>query len=146
MTSHRCFLPGFGSFGHPVSEEKIFRNQQIRNKNCLSRSCLLMNWDEMSNLYRGPSMDASYQVRFIWSSGFRVEEFCRNRPISITNCLWWPCLLRIEPKRTIFRGPSIYASYQVSIHLAKRFQRFLEIDQPETITAYGYSISEVKIF
>jgi hypothetical protein len=39
------------------------------------------------------------------------------------------------------------ASYQVSIHLAKRFQRrFLEIDQPETITAYGYSVSEVKIF
>ena len=46
----------------------------------------------------------------------------------------------------LYRGPSIYASYQVSIHLAKWFQRFLEIDQPETITAYGYSVSEVKIF
>ena len=47
----------------------------------------------------------------------------------------------------LYRGPSIDASYQVSIHLAKRFQRrFLEIDQPETITAYGYSVSEVKIF
>jgi hypothetical protein len=46
----------------------------------------------------------------------------------------------------LYRGPFIYASYQASIHLAKRFQRFLEIDQPETITAYGYSISEVKIF
>jgi hypothetical protein len=92
-------------------------------------------------------MDASYQVRFIWSSGFRVEEFFRNRPISIKNCLWRPCVLRIEPKLTIFiEGPSIYASYQVSIHLAKRFQRLLEIDQPETITAYGYSVSEVTIF
>ena len=31
------------------------------------------------------------------------------------------------------RGPSIDASYQVSVHLAKRFQRrFLEIDQSET--------------
>jgi hypothetical protein len=49
-------------------------------------------------------------------------------------------------KNNLYRGPSIYASYQVSIHLAKRFQRFLEIDQPETITAYGYSVSEVKIF
>jgi hypothetical protein len=32
-------------------------------------------------------------------------------------------------------GPSIDASYQVSVHLAKRFQRrrfFLEIDQSET--------------
>jgi hypothetical protein len=43
----------------------------------------------------------------------------------------------------LYRGPSIYASYQVSIHLAKWFQRFLEIDQPETITAYGYSVSKV---
>ena len=46
----------------------------------------------------------------------------------------------------LYTGPTIYASYQVSIHLAKQFQRFLEIDQPETITADGYSISEVKIF
>jgi hypothetical protein len=28
----------------------------------------------------------------------------------------------------------------------KLFQRFLEIDQRETITAYGYSVSEVNIF
>ena len=32
-----------------------------------------------------------------------------------------------------YRGPSIDASYQVSVHLTKRFQRrFLEIDQSET--------------
>jgi hypothetical protein len=33
----------------------------------------------------------------------------------------------------LYRGPSIDASYQVSDHLAKRFQRrrFLEIDQSE---------------
>jgi hypothetical protein len=37
------------------------------------------------------------------------------------------------------RGPSIDASYQVSDHLAKRFQRkiFLEIDQSETRIAGG---------
>jgi hypothetical protein len=46
----------------------------------------------------------------------------------------------------LYRGHSMNASYQVSIHLAKRFQRFLEIVQPETITAYGYSVSDVKIF
>jgi hypothetical protein len=33
MTCHRCFLPSFGSFGQAVSEEKIFKNQPIRNKN-----------------------------------------------------------------------------------------------------------------
>ena len=39
----------------------------------------------------------------------------------------------------LYRGPSIDASYNVSDHLAKRFQRkrFLEIDQWETRIAYG---------
>ena len=59
---HRCFLPSFGSFGHAVSEEKIFRNRLIRNKNRLWWPCFLMDWDRMSNLYRRPSIDASYQV------------------------------------------------------------------------------------
>jgi hypothetical protein len=38
-----------------------------------------------------------------------------------------------------YRGPSIDASYQVSVHLAKRLQRrrFLEIDQSETRIACG---------
>jgi hypothetical protein len=39
----------------------------------------------------------------------------------------------------LYRGPSIDASYQVSDHLGKRFQRrrFLEIDQSETRIACG---------
>jgi hypothetical protein len=39
----------------------------------------------------------------------------------------------------LYRGISIDASYQVSIQLAKRFQRrrFLEIDQSETRIACG---------
>ena len=41
-----------------------------------------------------------------------------------------------------YRGPSIDASYQVLVHLAKRFQRrrfFLEINQSETrIACVGY--------
>ena len=39
----------------------------------------------------------------------------------------------------LYRAPSIYVSYQVSVHLAKQFQRrrFLEIDQSETSIAYG---------
>jgi hypothetical protein len=38
-----------------------------------------------------------------------------------------------------YRGSSIDASYQVLVHLAKRFQRrrFLEIDQSETRIACG---------
>jgi hypothetical protein len=38
----------------------------------------------------------------------------------------------------LYRGPSIDASYQISVHFAKRFQRrrFLEIDQSETRIAF----------
>jgi hypothetical protein len=47
----------------------------------------------------------------------------------------------------LYRGLSIDVTYQVSIHLARQFlRRFLEIDQPETITAYSFSVSEEKIF
>ena len=70
-TFHRCFLPSFGSFGQAVSEEKIFLNWPIRNKNCLWRPCLLMDRDKMSNLYRGPSIDASYQVSVHLAEGFQ---------------------------------------------------------------------------
>jgi hypothetical protein len=46
-----------------LTEEKIFfRNQPIRNKNCLWQPCLLADQNEINNLYRGPSKDASYQV------------------------------------------------------------------------------------
>ena len=58
--THRCFLPSFGSFGQTVSEEKNLKNQPIRNKSRLRRSCLLTDRDEMSNRYRGPSIDGSY--------------------------------------------------------------------------------------
>jgi hypothetical protein len=38
----------------------------------------------------------------------------------------------------LYRGPSIDASYQVSVQLAKLFQRrFLEINQTETIIVCG---------
>jgi hypothetical protein len=70
-TFHRCFLPSFGSFGKADKEEKIFKNRPIRNKNCLWQPCLLMDRDEISNIYRGPSIDASYQVSVHLAEGFQ---------------------------------------------------------------------------
>jgi hypothetical protein len=45
----------------------------------------------------------------------------------------------LERNEHSYWGPSIDASHQVSVHLAKQFQRrfFLEIDQPQTRIAYG---------
>jgi hypothetical protein len=91
--------------------------------NCLWRPYLLMDRDEISILYRGPSIDDSYQVSIIWLSGFRGEDL-KNRPIRNKNCLWWPCLLIDRDKiSNLYRGPSIDASYQVSVHMAEGFQR-----------------------
>ena len=44
---------------------------------------------------------------------------------------------------TLYREPPIDDSYQVSVHLAKRFQRrrFLEIDQSERRIACGSHVS-----
>ena len=41
---------------------RFLRNQPMRNKNCMWWPCLLTNRDEMSNLHRGHSIDASYQA------------------------------------------------------------------------------------
>jgi hypothetical protein len=54
------------------------RNLPIRNKNCLWRPCLSMDRNEMITLYRGPPIDASYQIRFIWPCGFKREEFLKS--------------------------------------------------------------------
>ena len=43
----------------------------IWSKNCLWRPCMLMDRDKMSNLYRGPSIDASYQVSVHFAKGFQ---------------------------------------------------------------------------
>ena len=51
--------------------EKIFLNRLIRNKNWLWQPCLLMDRDEMSILYNGPSIDASYQVSVYLAEGLQ---------------------------------------------------------------------------
>jgi hypothetical protein len=57
----------------------MFKNRPIRNKNCLWRPCLLMDRDKMSNLYRGPSIYASYQVSVHMVEGFqRWRLKCRK--------------------------------------------------------------------
>ena len=48
-------------------------------------------------------------------------------------------LMDRDEMSNLYRGPSIYASYQVLVHLAKRFQRrrILNISQSETTVACG---------
>jgi hypothetical protein len=89
----------------------------------------------MSILYRAPSKDASYQVSIHLAKRFQRRRFFRKQPIRNKNWLWQPCLLTDRNEMSnLYRGHAIDASYQVSVHLAKQFQRrrFLKIGQSET--------------
>ena len=119
---------------------RFFRNRPIRNQNCLWRPYLLMDRDEISKLYREPHIDASYQISIHLAKWFQRRRSFRNQPIKNKNCMWWPFLLTDQDEmRKIYRELPIDASYQVSVHLAKRFQRrrFLKIGQSETRIACG---------
>ena len=59
-------------------KRRFLRNQPIRNKNCLWWPCLLTNRENMSNLYRRPSIDASYQVSVHLDKRFRGEDFFKS--------------------------------------------------------------------
>ena len=78
------------------------------------------------------------KFRFIWPAV--SEKIFRNRPIRNKNCLWRPRLLMDRDEMSNrYRGPPIDASYKVSVHLARQFQRrrFLKIGQSETRIACG---------
>ena len=123
-TFRRCFLPSFGSFGQAVSEEKIFKNRPIRNKNCLWRPCLLMDRDKMSNIYREPSIDASYQVWIHLAKRFQRRRFLEiNQSETRIACGGHVFQWNWNEMSTLYRGPPIDSSYQVSDHLDKQFQK-----------------------
>jgi hypothetical protein len=102
----------------------FFKNHPIRNKICLWRPCLSTDRDEISNPYRGPPINAFYPVSAYLTKRFQRRTFFRNQPIRNKNCLWRPCLLTDRDKMSnLHRIPSIDAFYQVSVHLAKQFQK-----------------------
>ena len=97
----------------------MFVNGSGRNVQSLERTS---DRDEMSDLYRGPSIDASYQVSVRLAKRFQRKRFKKNQPIKNKNCLWRPCLLTDRDEMSkVYRGASIDASYQVSVHLAEGF-------------------------
>ena len=63
------------------------------------------------------------KFRFIWPSGFRVADFKKSanhkQELSVAAIL----LMDLDKMRNLYKGPSIDASYQVSVQLAEGFQR-----------------------
>jgi hypothetical protein len=74
------------------------------------------------------------KFRFIWQNGFRGENFKKS-----ANQKQESPVVAMFANESGRNGPSIDASYQVSVHLAKQFQRrrFLKIGQSETRIACG---------
>ena len=69
-------------------------------------------------------VDVSYQVSVHIAKQFQRRRFFRNRPIRNKICMWLPCLITDRDEMSnIHRGHSLDASYQISVHLAKQFQR-----------------------
>ena len=125
-TFHRCFLPSFGSFGHVVSEEKIFRNRPIRNKNCLWRPCLLMELERNEySLQRTAHRCFLPSFRSFGKAVSEKKNFF-NQPIRNKRRLWRPCSLTDRDEMSNLYGvPSIDGSYQVSVYLVEGFQRHI---------------------
>jgi hypothetical protein len=100
----------------------FFRNQPISNKNCLWWTCLLTNRDEMSNLYRGPSIAATYQVSVHLAKRFQRRRFFYESTNQQHELPVLAMFVNGSKISNLYRGPSVDATYHVSVHLAKRFQ------------------------
>ena len=109
---HRCFLPSFSSFGWGVLEAYLSVIQFIAN-------CILLISIFKLELSPFPQKNIFFQKAYNHKHELPVAAMFVNGSGRNEHSFLWP---------------SIDASYQVSDHLAKRFQRrrFLEIDQSET--------------
>ena len=72
---------------------RFFRYRPIRNKNCLWWPCLLTDRDEMSNLHKEHSMDASCQVSVNLAKQFQRRRFKKIGQSETRIACGGPCLV-----------------------------------------------------
>ena len=119
----RCFLPSFGSFGKAISEQ-IFKYRPMRKQNCLCRPCLLTDRD-INQQYLQRTFQGWFLPRFD-SFGREVSEekiFQRstNQKHELPVAAMFVYGSQLDEQS--LQSPSKDAYYQISIHLAKGFQR-----------------------
>jgi hypothetical protein len=76
----------------------------------------------MSNLYRGPSIDATYQVSVHLAKRFQRRRFFYESTNQQHELPVLAMIVSGSNMSNLYRGPSIDATYHVSVHLAKRFR------------------------
>jgi hypothetical protein len=87
---------------------RFFRNQPIRNKNCLWWPCLLTERDEMRHHNRRPFHRCFLPSFGSFGQTVSEEKNLKNQPIKYKNRLWWPCLLTDrDGMSNLYRRPSI---------------------------------------
>ena len=109
---------------YQVSEEKLFQ-KSTNKKQKLPMTAMFVNGSKRNEQFPQRTFHRCFLPSFgSFGKAVSEEKIFRNRPFRNKNCLWWPYLLMDRDEMIIlYRGTPIDASYQVSVHLAKRFQR-----------------------
>ena len=102
-----------------VSEEKIFQ-KSTNQKQEWPVAAMFVNGSGRNEQSLKRTCHRCFLPSFgSFGQAVSEEKILKNWPIRNKNCLWWPCLLMYRDRI----GPSIDASYQVSLHLTEWFQR-----------------------
>ena len=76
----------------------------------------------MNNLYRGPAIYASDQISVHLAKWFQKRFLKIDQPETRIACGGHVFLSNRVEMSNLYKGPSTDASYQVSVHLARRFR------------------------
>jgi hypothetical protein len=105
-----------------LQRRRFFRNQQIRNKNGLWWPCLMSAHLVPIHLQTWPPQTFLVSDWLISKKSYPLKQLCQmNR--NLVGSILGRSSRKIAHLSALYRGPSKDASYQVSIHLPKRFQR-----------------------
>jgi hypothetical protein len=94
-----------------------------------------MDWDELSNNYRRPSIHAPYQVSVNWTKRFQRRIFLEiDQSETRISCGGHVFLTNRDEMSIHYSGHSKDVTYQILVHFGKAVSEekiFLEIDQSE---------------
>ena len=112
-------------------QRRRFLSRPIRNKNCLWRPCLLMDRDKMTNLCRGPSIDASYQVLLHLAEGVSEEKIkmWKVNARQMKDAKWWQKLTLPLARRANKRNSWMsqwHPWYHVCLHPTSKHHHHIE--------------------